>query len=91
MYERFTVFTDHAALHWLLTIDDPSGRVIRWRLRLAEYDFEVKYRKGKINTQADALSRLNTAAETIVHDDSDDIRVLSLDPVQIKGKTNQNM
>ena len=83
MYENFTVFTDHAALHWLLTIDDPNGRIIRWRLRLAEYDFEVKYKKGKINTQEDAFSRLNTATETIVHDESGDIPVFSLDPVQI--------
>ena len=91
MYEKFTVFTDHATLHWLLIIDDPSGRLIRWRLRLAEYDFQVKYKKGKINTQADAVPRLNTAAETIVHDDSDDIPVFSLDPVQMKDETKNNM
>ena len=62
MYERFVVHTDNAALHWLLTIDDPSGRLMRWRLRLAEFDFEVRYKKGKANTQADALSRLDTDA-----------------------------
>ena len=56
MYQRFVVHTDHASLHWLLTIDDPSGRLMRWRLRLAEFDFEVKYKKGKENAQADALS-----------------------------------
>ena len=59
----------------MLTIDDPSGRLIRWRLRLAEFDFEVKYKKGKANTQADALSRLHTSAETKPHDDNDDIPV----------------
>ena len=72
MYEKFVVHTDHAALHWLLTINDPSGRLMRWRLRLAEFDFEVKYKKGLLNTQADALSRLTTTAETIL-DDEDDI------------------
>ncbi len=72
MYERFMVYTDHAALRWLLSIQEPSGRLMRWRLRLAEFDFEVAYKKGTINTQADALSRLRTLAETIT-DDSDEI------------------
>ena len=90
MYEKFVVYTDHAALHWLLTIDDPSGRLIRWRLRLAEYDFEVKYKKGKANTQADALSRLNTSAETILSDDNDDIPVFLLDLVNIELEENRD-
>ena len=73
----------------MLTIDDPSGRLIRWRLRLAEFDFEVKYKKGKANTQADASSILHTSAETKPHDDNDDIPVFmneldkneSIDPI----------
>ena len=74
-----------------MTIDNPSSRLIRWHLRLAEYDFEVKYKKGKVNTQAGALSRLNTAAETIVHDNSDDIPVFSLDLFQMNYETNNDM
>ena len=50
IYEKFTVYTDHAALGWLLTINDPSGRLMRWRLRLAEYDFNIQYKTGKTNT-----------------------------------------
>ena len=72
MYEKFTVYTDHAALRWLLTICEPSGRLMRWRLRLAEFDFNVQYKRGKLNQQADALSRLRTMAETI-DDDSEEI------------------
>ena len=48
-----------------MNISDPSGRLIRWRLRLSEFDFEIKYKKGKANSQADALSRLLTEGETI--------------------------
>ncbi len=39
---------------------------MRWRLRLSEFDFEVRYKKGKVNSQADALSRLATLGETVV-------------------------
>jgi hypothetical protein len=34
------------------------ARLVRWALRLAEFDFEIKYRKGGENGNADALSRL---------------------------------
>ncbi|CDF33203.1 unnamed protein product [Chondrus crispus] len=63
---RFTVHTEHSSLRWLMEITDPSGRLMRWRLRLGEFDFDVKYKKGKLNTQADALSRLFTSGETTV-------------------------
>ena len=35
----------------------PAG-LVRWALRLAEYDFDIKYRKGNENSNADALSIL---------------------------------
>jgi hypothetical protein len=38
------------------------ARLVRWALRLAEYGFEIKYKKGEWNTNADALSRLPSDA-----------------------------
>lgn len=36
---------------------DLSSRLVRWRLKLLEYKYEVIYKAGKINANADALSR----------------------------------
>lgn len=36
---------------------------MRWRLRLSEYDYEIVYKKGTVNSNADALSR-NPVDET---------------------------
>lgn len=60
--KRFVVETDHQSLKWLLEAKSPT-RLVRWALRLAEYDFEVKYRKGSQNSNADGLSRLVTENE----------------------------
>lgn len=56
--KQFIIFTDHRPLTWLMSLKDPNSKLTRWRLRLAEYNYEVKYKKGKINTNADALSRV---------------------------------
>lgn len=79
MNERLTVFTDHALLYTMLSIDYPSGRLIRWILHLAEFDLEFKYKKWKINTQGDSLSGINVTPEAIPHDDNDSIHIFESD------------
>lgn len=54
---KFTIKTDHQALKWLANKPDPASRLLRWRLKLEEYEFEIEYVKGKHNTVADSLSR----------------------------------
>ena len=54
---RFKVETDHESLQWLLKATKPAW-LVRWALELAEYDFEIVYRRGKANANADALSRM---------------------------------
>lgn len=56
--KKFTIQTDHKALIWLHNVKDPSSRLLRWRLRLEQYKYEVQYVKGKENKAADCLSRL---------------------------------
>jgi len=61
---KFTLLTDHKPLVWLNNVKDPTSRLIRWRLKLAEYEYEIKYKAGKTNVNADALSR-NPVEETV--------------------------
>ena len=60
---RFTVVTDHFSLLWLYKLQNPSGRLARWSLRLQGYDFEIVHRKGKSNVVPDALSRAINAVD----------------------------
>ena len=58
---KFTIVTDHKPLTWVFSVKDPSSRLLRWRLKLEEYDYHIVYKPGIRNTNADALSRINTA------------------------------
>jgi len=55
---RFTVVTDHKPLTWLFNVKDPGARLVRWRLQLEEHDYEITYKPGTSNSNADALSRI---------------------------------
>src|SRR6185312_13240466 len=55
---KVVVYTDHAALKYLLTKKDAKPKLICWILLLQEFDLEIRYRKGADNCVVDHLSRM---------------------------------
>ena len=62
---KVIVFTDHAALRYLIAKKESKPRLLRWVLLLSEFNLDIKDKKGSANVVADHLSR-------IVHSHDDD-------------------
>ena len=54
---KFEVFTDNNPLTYILTTAKLDATGQRWVANLANYTFSIKYKSGKSNVDADALSR----------------------------------
>ena len=61
---RFKLRTEHAALRWILTITESTGRLTWWRLLLSEFDYEIDYIPGRVNSVPDSMSRVLTQQGT---------------------------
>jgi hypothetical protein len=56
---KVIVYTDHAAIKYLLAKKEYNPRLIRWILLLQEFVIEIGDKKGVENVVADNLSRMN--------------------------------
>ena len=59
----FQLLTDHSPLQWLSS-QKMEGLLCRWSLAIQEYDFTIRYPKGFLNGNADALSRVYSSTST---------------------------
>jgi hypothetical protein len=75
------VFSDHAALKYLLSKKDSKARLVRWILLLQEFDITIKDKKRIKNIVADHLSRStidSTSDITQINDYFSDESLLSI-------------
>src|SRR6185437_15835041 len=65
---KTVVLTDCHALQWLKTRTEGS-RVMRWIMRLQEFDLDIRHRKGKHSGNVDGLTRDPALGETPYRED----------------------
>jgi len=57
---------------WVVNVKDPGSRLMRWRIQLAEYDYEIVHKRGSQNTNANALSRIGSVGRVKARTDISD-------------------
>ena len=62
--EPFTIISDHRLLQCLQSFKDETGRLGCWAIMLGNLKYIVQYRPGRVNENADCLSRIHIA---VVH------------------------
>ena len=56
-YRRFILHTDNSALVYIQSMKNPRGIFFRWLEEIQSYNFEIRHKKGKLNSNADGISR----------------------------------
>ena len=94
-----TIITDHQPLVWFKTAD-LNTRVQKWIFKLSEYDYTIIYKPGKLNSNADALSRnpvenvdvnvmTRAKAKKLDEKENEKLNNTSINLGQIKDKSNE--
>jgi len=85
--QRLLIRTDHQAVSWIYSTTDSSGRLLRWRLCLSEYTFDMVYKSGVSHQLPDFLSRASSEAPTEdIHDDIPCIAVAETSNAVMMGR-----
>ena len=78
MGSKIRVYTDHAALKYLLSKKEAKPGLIRWVLLLQEFDLEIKDNKASENSVADHLSQLHATYSDEISDTFPDEQLLTV-------------
>jgi hypothetical protein len=61
LYGRnFKIVSDHKHLTWIMNVKGTGSRLLRWKIRLEDYGYEIIYKPGAQNLNAHALARINS-------------------------------
>lgn len=55
-----------------MTLNDSQGRMMRWRVRLMEFEYNIVYHPDRIHQVPDALSSLKYTDHAAKHAEVDD-------------------
>ena len=77
----FELETDHKPLLSLVgenkgVSQNAPGRIQHWALLLSGYNYTIKYKRGRVNVSADALSRLPLPHSTLVTSQTSEVLML---------------
>lgn len=61
--KKVNIYTDHQPLTYALSNKNNNHKMKRWKAILEEYNYELKYKPGRTNIVAGALSRLPQTTE----------------------------
>ncbi|GFW87402.1 retrovirus-related Pol polyprotein from transposon 17.6 [Trichonephila clavipes] len=89
---KFKIFTDHKPLAGFLSDKNPSSKILRSKLALEEFNYDIHYIRGSLNSVADHLSRSINNITIVLPDSKDLIKMQHEDPVlsPIIQKIDQN-
>jgi hypothetical protein len=81
------VLTDNRALEFIQTQQVLSSRQVRWAEFLSQFDLNIRYRPGKENVIADALSRRKDHSRDDAYENDDQSVVMNDKPKSISTST----
>ncbi|GFT54218.1 retrovirus-related Pol polyprotein from transposon 412 [Trichonephila clavipes] len=89
---KFKVFTNHKPLAGFLSNKNPSSKILRWKLALEEFNYDIHYIRGSLNSVTDHLSRCINNITIALPEYKDLIKMQHEDPVlsPIIQKVDQN-
>ena len=79
----FTVYTDNNPLTYVLSSARLNATGQRWVAELADFHFTIKYRPGRNNADADALSRIPVCIEKYITECTEEVSPGELDTTAV--------